>query len=152
MTQTPGTNRISEAYPYIRCKGAAEAIQYYIKVFDAKERFRLVEPDGRVGHAELEIGPIVLMLSDEYPEMNILSPLSIGGCSAALHLHVDNADDFAERAIAAGATMVNPPTDYFYGERSCKVRDPWGHEWMFGHEIEKVSHEEMQRRYDAMFK
>ena len=79
-------------------------------------------------------------------------PLSIGGCSAALHLHVDNADEYAQRAVAAGATMLMQPADQFYGERSCKLRDPFGHEWMLGHEIEKVSHAEMQRRFDAMFK
>lgn len=143
---------LKDAYPYLRCKGAAQAIEFYKKVFGATEIFRLNEKStGRVGHAELQLGNIVLMLSDEYPEMNILSPLSIGGSGACMHLHVDNADAWAQRAIDAGATMVMPPTDQFYGERSCKVRDPFGHEWMLGHEIEKVSYEEMQRRYDAMF-
>ena len=145
-------NQIKEVFPYIRCKGAAQAIAFYTRVFGARERFRLTEPGGRVGHAELELGNLVLMLSDEYPEMGILGPLSIGGCSAALHLHVDNADEYAQRAVAAGATMLMQPADQFYGERSCKLRDPFGHEWMLGHEIEKVSHAEMQRRFDAMFK
>jgi uncharacterized glyoxalase superfamily protein PhnB len=149
MSKTPG---LKDAYPYLRCKGAAQAIEFYKKAFGATEIFRLNEkPTGRIGHAELQLGDIVLMLSDEYPEMNILSPLSIGGSGAGMHLHVDNADAWAQRAIDAGATMVMPPTDQFYGERSCKVRDPFGHEWLLGHEIEKVSHEEMQRRYDAMF-
>jgi uncharacterized glyoxalase superfamily protein PhnB len=149
MSKTPG---LKDAFPYLRCKGAAQAIEFYRKAFGATEIFRLNEKStGRVGHAELQLGNIVLMLSDEYPEANILSPLSIGGSGASMHLHVDNADEWARRAIEAGATLVMPPTDQFYGERSCKVRDPFGHEWLLGHEIEKVSHEEMQRRYDAMF-
>lgn len=144
--------QIKEAFPYLRCKPAAAAIEFYKKAFGATEIFRLTEkPTARIGHAELQLGNIVLMLSDEYPEAGILSPLSTAGSGAAMHLHVDNADAWAERAIAAGATMVRAPADQFYGERSCKVRDPFGHEWMFGHEIEKVSHTEMQRRYDAMF-
>ena len=143
---------IKEVFPYLRCKGAARAIDFYKHVFGAEEIFRLNErPTGRVGHAELRLGTLVLMLSDEYPEMNILSPATIGGSGACLHLHVDNVDALAQRAVDAGAIMVSPPTDHFYGERSCKVRDPWGHEWMFGQEIEKVSHAEMQRRYDALF-
>jgi uncharacterized glyoxalase superfamily protein PhnB len=92
------------------------------------------------------------MLSDEYPEYGILGPQSIGGTSASLHLHVVNADALAARAVAAGATLVREPVDQFYGERSCMVRDPFGHEWMLGHEIEKVSNEEIQRRFSAMFK
>jgi len=145
-------NRIQDVFPYLRCKGVAQAIEFYKKALGAQEIFRLDEkPTGRIGHAELRIGPMVLMLSDEYPELGILSPLSIGGCSAALHLHVDDADAWGQRCVDAGATMISPPADQFYGERSCKVRDPFGHEWMFGHSIEKVSVEEMQRRYDAMF-
>jgi uncharacterized glyoxalase superfamily protein PhnB len=145
-------NRIKEVYPYLRCKPAVEAIAYYKKVFGAEEIFRLNEKStGRIGHAELKIGNTVLMLSDEYPEYGLVGPLSPGGMGSVLHLHVDNADEYAQRAIDAGGTMVMPPTDQFYGERSCKVRDPFGHVWMLGHEIEKLSYEEMQRRYDAMF-
>jgi uncharacterized glyoxalase superfamily protein PhnB len=148
LSQSP--NRISEAYPYLRVKGAPAAIAFYQQVFGATERFRLVEPDGRIGHIELDLGNIVLMLSEEYPEMNILGPQQ-GGTGMAMHLHVDNADAMAARAIAAGATMLRPPTDQFYGERSCLIRDPFGHEWMLGHEIEKVTPEEMQRRLTALF-
>jgi len=143
---------IKDVYPYLRCKPAIEAIEYYKKTLGAEEIFRLNEKStGRIGHAELKVGGTVLMISDEYPEYGILGPLSTGGAGVSLHLHVDNADAFAKRMIDAGATMLSPPTDHFYGERSCKVRDPFGHEWMFGHEIEKVSHAEMQKRYDAMF-
>ncbi|MDQ8022045.1 MAG: VOC family protein [Moraxellaceae bacterium] len=148
----PAAPRIKEVFPYLRVHGAAAAIDFYVKVFGARERFRLVEPGGRIGHAELDIGPAVLMLSDEYPEFDCLAPPSVGGVASSVHLHVDDADALAARAVEAGAVMLMPPTDQFYGERSCKIRDPFGHEWMIGHEIEKVTPEEMQRRYDAMFK
>jgi len=91
------------------------------------------------------------MLSDEYPELDYFGPQSPGATGMVIHLHVDNADELAARAIAAGAVMVREPSDAFYGERSCVIRDPFGHEWMLGHEIEEVSPEEMQRRYTAMF-
>jgi len=142
---------IHEMYPYLRMRGAAEAAAFYIRVFDAKEKFRLVEPSGRVGHLELELGPGVLMLSDEYPEMNIVGPEARGGTTVSLHLHVDDCDAVMARAIEAGAVQVRPATDQFYGERSGTVRDPWGHEWLIGHSLEDITPEEMQRRYDALF-
>jgi PhnB protein len=145
-------NRINEVYPYLRVKGAPAAIAFYKNVFGAKERFRLTEPGGRIGHIELDIGNIVLMVSEEYPEYGILGPQAPGATGMAIHLHVDNADELASRAVAAGATMVREPADQFYGERSCLIRDPFGHEWMLGHEIEKVTPEEMQRRFTALFK
>lgn len=142
--------QIHEVFPYLRVRNAVAAIDFYQCVFGAKERFRLTEPGGRIGHAELELGNIVLMLSDEYPEFGIHGPQGRGATGVAIHLHVDNADDLAARAVAAGATMVREPADQFYGERSCKIRDPYGHEWLLGHEIEQLSHEEMQRRFTAM--
>jgi uncharacterized glyoxalase superfamily protein PhnB len=143
-------NEIKEVFPYLRVKDAAAAIEFYGQAFGARELFRLSEPNGRIGHAELSIGNATLMLSDEYPEYNILSPQSLGGTGTSIHLHVANADAVAARAVAAGATMVREPADQFYGERSCAIRDPFGHEWSLGHEIEKVSYEEMQRRFTAM--
>lgn len=145
-------NRINEAYPYLRVNGAPAAIDFYKRVFGATERFRLTEPDGRVGHVELDLGNIVLMLSEAFPEYGIYAPSQPGATGMAIHLHVDNADELAARAVAAGATLLREPADQFYGERSCLIRDPFGHEWMIGHEIEKVAPEEMQRRYTAMFK
>lgn len=141
---------IRQIYPYLRVRGAAQAIDFYVRAFGARELFRLTEPGGRIGHAELELGPITLMLCDEYPECNALGPQSIGGVSSSLHFHVDDADAFAAHAIEAGATMVREPKDEFYGERSCLIRDPFGHEWLIGHEIEQVTPEEMQRRYTAL--
>ena len=92
------------------------------------------------------------MLSDEYPEMGIRGPASIGGTSFTIHLHVDDADALIRRAVEAGATVVRPASDQFYGERSGTVRDPFGHEWNIGHEIEKLTPQEMQRRYAEMMK
>jgi uncharacterized glyoxalase superfamily protein PhnB len=152
MTEKTATlaNEIKEVYPYLRVKDAAAAIEFYVQVFGAQELFRLSEPNGRIGHAELAVGKATLMLSDEYPEHGILSPQSRGGTGTSIHLHVVNADAVAARAVAAGATMVREPTDQFYGERSCAIRDPFGHEWSLGHEIERISHEEIQRRFTAM--
>lgn len=118
----------------------------------ATEKFRLTEPSGRVGHCELDFGVATLMVSEEYPELGILGPESIGGTSVTIHLHVDNADALIAQVARAGGTVVRPPRDQFYGERGGTVRDPFGHEWMIGHEIEKVTPEEMQRRYDELMK
>ena len=141
---------IHHLFPYLRVRDAARAIEFYKTAFGATELFRLVEPQGRVGHAELDFAGTTLMLADEYPEFDILSPASIGGTSVTLHLHVDDADAMIARAIEAGATLVRPAQDAFYGERSGTVRDPFGHEWLIGHEIEKVSPEEMQARFTRM--
>ena len=150
--KTPASgSEIKEVFPYLRVKDAAAAIEFYSQAFGAEEQFRLSEPGGRVGHAQLSLGGITLMLSDEYPERGIVSPQSIGGTGSAIPLHVSNADAVAARAVEAGATMVREPADQFYGERSCTVRDPFGHEWLLGHEIEQVTPEEMQRRFNAMF-
>ena len=143
---------IHELFAYIRIKDAAKAIDFYQRAFGAREKFRLSEPTGRIGHAELDFGGTTLMLSDEFPEYNIYGPQTIGGTSLTIHLHVDDADALIRRAVAAGATVVRPAQDQFYGERSGTVRDPFGHEWNIGHEIEKLAPEEMQRRYDAMMR
>jgi uncharacterized glyoxalase superfamily protein PhnB len=141
---------IHEVFAYLRLRDGAAAIDFYTRAFGAREKFRLTEPGGRLGHAELELGGTTIMLSDEFPEFGIRGPASIGGTSFTLHLHVDDADAAIARAVAAGATLVRPATDQFYGERSGTVRDPFGHEWGIGHEIEQVTPAEMQRRYDRM--
>ncbi|MEZ4383726.1 MAG: VOC family protein [Nannocystaceae bacterium] len=143
---------IHEVFPYLRVRGGAAAIAFYCEAFAATELFRLVDPsDGRVGHAELRLGDgAILMLSDEYPEMDILSPPSVGGVGMSIHLHVDDADAFIARAVAAGAELRRPPSDQFYGERSGSIVDPFGHVWDIGHSIEEVEPAEMQRRWDAM--
>jgi PhnB protein len=147
---TSTASSIREAYPYLCVRGAAAAIEFYQRAFGAEEVFRLSEPGGaRIGHAELKLGPATLMLADEYPEYGIQSPLAFGGSGTTSHLHVDNVDALARQAVKAGATMVREPADHGHGERQCRLRDPFGHEWLLGHEIEKVSPEEMQRRFEA---
>ena len=143
--------KIHEVFAYLRVRNASAAIAFYQRVFGATEKLRLTEPSGRVGHAELDFGGTVVMLSDEYPELGFRGPQSIGAVTSSIHLHVDDADALIQRALEAGAELVRPAQDHFYGERSGTVRDPFGHEWMIGHNIEQVSPEEMQRRYDAMF-
>jgi uncharacterized glyoxalase superfamily protein PhnB len=144
--------RIHEVFAYLRVDGAPRAIEFYQKAFGASERFRLVEPGGRVGHAEIELGGVTIMLSDEYPEYGIRGPHALGGASSSIHLHVDDADALIARAVAAGAEVLRPAADQFYGERSGTIRDPFGQEWIIGHSIERVSTEEMQRRYTEMLK
>jgi len=141
---------VHQLFAYLRVGDAPKAIDFYRDAFGAKEKFRLTEPGGRVGHAALELGGTTLMLSDEYPELGIHGPRKLGGTSMAIHLHVDDADATIRRAVESGAAIVREPQDHFYGERSGTIRDPFGHEWNIGHEIEKVAPAEMQRRWDAM--
>ena len=144
--------KIKELFPYLHVQGAAKAIEFYTRAFGATEKFRLTEPSGRVGHAELDFGGMTLMLADEFPEYGIRSPHSIGGTSFTIHLHVENADEMIRRATAAGAELEMEPRDQFYGERSGCVRDPFGHRWNIGHHIEDVSTDEMQKRYTDLLK
>lgn len=142
---------IHEVYPYLRVHNTAEAIDFYARAFDASEQFRLTEPSGRIGHAEIRIGSTTVMLADEHPESGIHGPRSLGGTTFSIHLHVGDVDQAFARAVGAGATIVRPLQNQFYGERSGTVRDPFGHEWLLGAEIESVTPEEMQRRYTALF-
>ncbi len=140
-----------ELFAYLIVRNAPEALAFYSKVFGAKERLRLTEPSGRVGHAELLLGPHTLMVSEEFPEYGIRGPQSLGGTSVTIHLHVDDADAVIARMVEHGATVLIAARDQFYGERSGRVRDPFGHEWNIGHHLEDLSPEEMQRRYTALF-
>ncbi len=142
---------IHEVYPYLRVHSAAEAIDFYARAFGAQEQFRLTEPGGRIGHAEVKIGPTTVMLADEYPERGIHGPRSLGGTTFSIHLHVNDVDRAFAQAVGAGATIVRALQDQFYGERSGTLRDPFGHEWLLGGHIETVTPEEMQRRYTALF-
>jgi PhnB protein len=138
---------VHELFAYLCVKNAAEAIDFYCRAFGAEEKFRLTEPNGRIGHAELDFGGTTLMLADEFPEFGFLAPEPAKSTPVAIHLHVDDADAVIQRAIDAGATMEMKPSDQFYGERSGSIRDPFGHRWSIGHHIEDVTTEEMQRRY-----
>jgi PhnB protein len=139
-----------QVIPYLHVKGAARAIEFYRQAFGATEVLRLAEPDGRIGHAEIQIEGARIMLADEFPEHGILGPQSLGGTSVGLHLTVPDVDALAERAVAAGATLAKPIRDEFYGERGGKLVDPFGHSWQVMTHKEDVSAEEMQRRYDAL--
>jgi PhnB protein len=137
--------------PYMTVAGGAAAIEFYTKVFGATEVFRLDAPGGRVGHAELSIGGNVVYLSDEFPEMDVRGPLSVGGTPVTLHLYVEDVDAVAQRAVDEGATLVRPVADQFYGDRGGKVRDPFGHLWWIATHIEDVSPEEMRVRAENLF-
>ena len=142
---------IREVFAYLCVSDASAALDFYSRAFGAHEPFRLVEPSGRIGHAELQFGGATIMLSDEFPECGIRSASSIGATPVTIHLHVDDADAMIERAVQAGATLERPVADAFYGERGGAVRCPFGHRWLIGHAIEAVSPQEMQRRYTALF-
>jgi PhnB protein len=149
MTSKP--NAIHEVFAYLSVSDTAAALRFYAQAFGAVEKFRLTEPSGRIGHAEMQLGPSVLMLSDPYPEYGLHAPSGGQHIGCTVHLHVDDADALCAQAVAAGATLLKPPADEFYGERSGRLRDPFGHTWLIGHEIEKLTPQEMQRRYDALF-
>jgi len=138
-----------EMFPYLCVHDARAAIEFYTKVFGMREKFRLAEPGGRIGHVELDFDGATLMVSEEFPEYDIRGPRSVGATTVTIHLHVHNADETVARALAAGATLHMPLADQFYGERSGSFYDPFGHRWNVGHAIEEMSPEEMQRRYDA---
>jgi PhnB protein len=141
---------VHELFVYLRAKSAQRAVDFYKEVFGATETFRLVEPGGRIGHVELELGGTTLMLSDEFPEFDIHAPDPDARGSFVIHLHVDDADAMIEKAVASGARLLRAPQDHFYGERSGTLRDPFGYDWLIGHSIEAIEPEEMQRRYTAM--
>ena len=129
---------------------AKAAIAFYVKAFGAVELFRLVEPAGRVGHAEIRIGDSVLMMNDEYPDFGARSPASIGGSPVSFRIQVPDADKAVERALDAGATLVRPVQDQFYGDRTGMVACPFGYRWSLAAAKEAVSSTEMQKRWTKM--
>ena len=138
--------------PYLSIKGAANAIDFYKKAFGATELMRMAEPDGRVGHAEVLIGDSRVMLADESPDIDFRSPQSIGGTAVHLHMYVENADAVVGQAVAAGAKVVRPVQDQFYGDRSGSVADPYGHVWHVSTHKEDLSMEEIRKRAAAQHK
>lgn len=141
---------VHELYPYLCVADSAAAIDFYARAFGSVEKFRLTEPGGRIGHAEIVLGGHTVMLCDPFPEYGIDTPRAGAPSSITLHLHVDDADALIAQAVAAGARLERPASDAFYGERSGSVICPFGHRWLIGHSIEEVTPEEMQRRYDAL--
>ena len=141
---------VQQVFPYLIVRNAEAAIDFYKRVFDAEETMRLAEPSGRIGHAEIKLGDAMVMLAEEHPKIGMLSPLAANTTSSFLHLHVADVDGMTQRAVDAGAKIISPPKTQFYGERSAKIQDPFGHVWMLGQHMEEVSPEEMQRRYTQL--
>jgi PhnB protein len=132
-------------------RGAEEALRFYTQAFGAKEAFRLNMPGGKVGHAELDIAGANLMLAEEFPDFGALSPPTIGGTPVSIHLYVADVDAFVARATAAGALLLRPIKDEFYGDRVALLTDPFGHKWHIASRREEVSPAVMQARLDASF-
>jgi len=136
--------------PYLHVDGASKAIEFYRTVFGAKERMRMAGPDGRIGHAELEIGNSMIMLADEHPEMNIRGPKSVGGTPVTVLVYVEDVDRAFERALKAGAKELRPVQNQFYGDRSGQFEDPFGHQWNVATHVEDVPPDEMAKRAAKM--
>lgn len=132
--------------PYLSCRNAGDAIAFYERALGATLLFSMRQPDGRVGHAELQIGGSRVMLADEFPEMGFEGPQTLGGAGVHLHLYVEDSDAAFERAVAAGAEVLRLVTDQFYGDRSGTVKDPFGHVWHISTHVEDVPPEELERR------
>jgi len=153
-TSTAGVKPVPDNYPqvvpYLCVEGANAAIAFYCRVFGATERMRIAEPDGRLGHAEFEFGTTVIMLSDEFPSLDVLAPPTVGGTSVTLNVYVENVDDVFRRAIDAGATVLRPVENQFYGDRTGRFEDPFGHRWSVATHIEDVSPQDMAHRAATM--
>jgi PhnB protein len=135
--------------PYMTVRNADQAMEFYKKAFGAEERYRLPGPDGKIAHAELRIGDSVFMLGEESPEMGNISPQTLNGTTGGMMIYCKNTDEAFDRAVKAGATVVTPPENMFWGDRYAKLRDPYGHDWSIGTHFEEVSPEEMGKRMAA---
>ena len=135
--------------PYLYIQGASDAIAFYQKAFGAVETVRM-DWGGKIGHAEIKIGDSHIMIADEFPKMGATSPKTLGGSSSQICLYVEDADAVTAQAIAAGATVVRPIMDQFYGDRSATIEDPFGHRWTVATHKEDVPPEEMRRRSREM--
>lgn len=149
-----GVKAIPDGYegvtPYLICRNAEAAIEFYKKAFGAEELFRIGQP-GMVGHAELKIGTAIIMMADEHPDMGAVAPETLGGTPVHLMIYVEDVDAFTGKAIAAGLEVLRPVADQFYGDRSGQFKDPFGHIWAFATHKEDVSPEEMNARAAAMY-
>jgi PhnB protein len=145
------TSTTTSIIPYLTMTDAKAALEFYAKAFGAVETSRLIDPkDGRVGHAEIQLGSFTLYLADEFPEIGVRSPTHADFHSTSLVLNVTDADAVFTQAVAAGATIERPLADQFYGQRSGTILDPYGYRWMINSPIEELTTEEQQRRYDEV--
>lgn len=149
MSVQPIPDGYHSVTPYLIIKDAAKALEFYAKAFGAEELMRFPGPGGKVMHAEIKIGDSPLMMADEFPDMGHLGPSTRGGTTVSLMLYVRDVDAAFDRAVKAGATVVRPVKDQFYGDRSGTLNDPFGHQWTIATHVEDVSPEEMQRRLQA---
>jgi PhnB protein len=149
------TKPIPENYPRVsvclRVGHAAEALQYYCDVFGGKVRMRLDMPDGRIGHSEIQIGKGLIMVSDEYPEMNMVGPITVGSVCSTIQIYVKDVDITVAKAVKAGGKLLRPVRDEFYGDRSATLEDPFGHVWMIQTHVEDVPKAEMRKRLLKLF-
>ena len=137
---------------YLQVARTGDAIDWYANVFGATEvRARLVAPDGACMNAEIEIAGTRLMLADEMPDIGSRSPGEVGATTVVLNLHVADADDVFERALAAGASEIFPLADQFYGDRAGRIRDPFGHHWIIATRLREVPEAEMVAAFQALF-
>lgn len=137
--------------PYLLIRNATAAIEFYRQVFGAVEIMRLVDPEGRISHAEITIGNSRIMLADEHPEMDFLGPQTRGGTTVSLLIYVANVDEVFEMALQQGSREVRPLVDQFYGDRSGTIEDPYGHIWSIATHLEDISPAEMEARFREMF-
>ena len=150
---TIAAKAIPEGYhsvtPYLNLSGASDAIAYYKKALGAEEVLRMEDPGGKVHHAEIKIGDSRIMLADEHPELQALSPKTVGGSPVSIHLYVEDVDAAVSRAVAAGAKLIRPVADQFYGDRVGGVEDPFGYRWFIATHKEDLSIEEIRRRAET---
>jgi PhnB protein len=149
----PNVKPIPEGYasvtPYLHIRGAASAIDYYKQVFGAKVILSMPGPGGKVMHAEIKIGDSIVMLADENSQMDVLSPQSVGGVASSLLVYLENVDAVVQKAVDAGARLIRPVQNQFYGDRSGTISDPFGHHWTVATHVEDVTPEEMKKRMAA---
>lgn len=138
--------------PYLVVRDAPAAIDFYSRAFGAKELLRLVEPGGKVGHAELDIDGAPFYLADEYPDFGFVGPATTGNTTVSLHLNVPDVDAVVAKAVAEGATILRPIKNEFYGDRAATIQDPFGHRWQVTMTVERISLDEMKRRFGALFR
>ena len=136
--------------PYLVCRDAAGAIDYYVQVLQARELYRLVWPDGRLAHAELQVGASLLMLAEEHPDFGALAPPTIGGTPVSLQLYVEDVDAALERGVAAGGTLLRDAKDEFYGDRAGLLLDPYGHKWHLATRRESLAAAQIQARWQQV--